>query len=74
MPNTTDRSERLPILQEIRDELITAAHKQEANRDAAARVRSWLSHRMNATVIAVAFVLAGGAIAAAATGVLMEAL
>ncbi len=70
MPDTTDRSEHLPILQEIRDELIAAAHKQEANRDAAARVRSWLSRRMNATVMAVAFVLAGGAIAAAATGVL----
>ncbi len=70
MPNTTDQYEHLPILQEIRDELIAAAHKQEANRDAAARLRSWLSGRVNAVVIAVAFVLAGGAIAAAATGVL----
>jgi len=70
MSNTTDRFEHLPILREIRDELIAAAHKQEANRDATARVRSWLSHRTNATVMAVVFVLAGGAIAAAATGVL----
>jgi hypothetical protein len=70
MPDTTDRFEHLKILQEVRDELIAVAHRQEANRDAAARVRSWLSRRMNATVMAVAFVLAGGAIAAAATGVL----
>jgi hypothetical protein len=70
MPDAPNRFQDLPILQELRNELIAAAHKQEANRDAAARVRSWLSRRMNATVMAVAFVLAGGAIAAAATGVL----
>ena len=70
MPNTTDRFEHLHILQEMRDELIAAAHRQEANRRAAARVRSWLSRRVNAAVMAVALVLAGGAIAVAATGVL----
>jgi hypothetical protein len=70
MLNTVDRFEYLPILQELRNELIAVAHKQEANHDAAARVRSWLSRRLNATVMAVAFVLSGGAIAAAATGVL----
>jgi hypothetical protein len=70
MPNTVDRFEHLPILQELRNELVAIAHKQEANRGAAARVRSWLSRRTNATVMAVAFVLSGGAIAAAATGVL----
>jgi hypothetical protein len=69
MPDTTDRFEDLPILQELRDELVVAAHNQEANRDAAAAVR-WLLRRMNTTVIAVASVLAGGAIAVAATGVL----
>jgi hypothetical protein len=70
MPDAPNRFQDLPILQELRNELIAAAHKQEANRDAAARVRSWLSRRGNAAVMAVAFVLAGGAIAAAATGVL----
>jgi hypothetical protein len=70
MPDATDRFEHLPILQELRNELIAVAHKHEANRDAAAGVRSWLSRRVNAAVIAVAFVLAGGAIAVAATGVL----
>jgi hypothetical protein len=70
MPDATNRFEHLPILQELRNELIALAHKQEANRDAAARVRSWLSRRMNATMMAVAFVLGGGAIAVAATGVL----
>jgi hypothetical protein len=71
MPEATNRFEHLPILHELRNELIAAAHKQEANRDAAAAgVRSWLSRRTNAAVMAVAFVLAGGAIAVAATGVL----
>jgi hypothetical protein len=70
MPDTTDRFEHLQILRELRDELIAAAHRQEANGRAAASVRSWLSRRANAGVIAVALVLAGGAIAAAATGVL----
>ena len=32
MPDATDRFEHLPILQEVRDELIAAAHRQEANR------------------------------------------
>jgi hypothetical protein len=70
MPDSTDRFEHLPILHELRNELIAIAHEQEANRDAAARAWSWLSHRMNSTIMTVAFVLAGGAIAAAATGVL----
>jgi hypothetical protein len=70
MPETTDRFEHLQILQEVRDELIAAAHRQEATRGAAAGVRSWLSRRVNAVVMAVVLVLAGGAIAAAATGVL----
>jgi hypothetical protein len=70
MPDTTNRFEHLHILQELRDELIAAAHKQEANRGGAAGVRSWLSRRVNAAVIAVVFVLAGGAVAVAATGVL----
>jgi hypothetical protein len=70
MPDSTDRFEHLRILQELRHDLVAAAHRQEANHDPAAAVRSWLSRRMNATVMAVAFVLAGGAIAVAATGVL----
>ncbi len=32
MPDTTDRFEHLAILQEVRDELIAAAHRREANR------------------------------------------
>jgi hypothetical protein len=70
MPDSTDRFEHLRILQELRHDLVAAAHRQEANHGPAAAVRSWLSRRMNATVMAVAFVLAGGAIAVAATGVL----
>ena len=70
MPDTAGRSERLPILQELRSELIAVALEQEAGRDAASPLRSWLSRRMNATVMAAAFVLAGGAIAVAATGLL----
>jgi hypothetical protein len=70
MPDTIDRFEHLQILQEVRDELIAAAHRQEANGRAAAGVRSWLSRRANAVVMAAVLVLAGGAIAAAATGVL----
>jgi hypothetical protein len=70
MPDTTDRFEHLQILQEVRDELIAAAHRQEASPRAAAGVRSWLSRRVNAAVMAVAFVLVGAAIAVAATGVL----
>jgi hypothetical protein len=70
MPDSTDRFEHLQILQEVRDELIAAAHRQEASPGAAAGVRSWLSRRLNAGVMAVVLVLAGGAIAVAATGVL----
>ncbi len=70
MPDTTGRFEHLQILQEVRDELIAAAHRQEASPRAAAGVRSWLSRRVNAGVMAMVLVLSGGAIAVAATGVL----
>jgi hypothetical protein len=70
MPDTTDRFEHLQILQEVRDELIAAAHRQEASPRATASVRSWLSRRVNAGVMAVVLVLSGGAIAVAATGLL----
>jgi hypothetical protein len=70
MPDATERFQHLPILQELRNELVVVAHKRAADRDSAAGVRSWLSRRINAAAIVVAFVLAGGAIAVAATGVL----
>jgi hypothetical protein len=70
MPDSTDRFEHLQILQEVRDELIAAAHRQEAGPRAAAGVRSWLSRRVNAGVTAMVLVLSGSAIAVAATGVL----
>jgi hypothetical protein len=70
MPDTTDRFEHLQILQEVRDELIAAAHRQEASPRATASVRSWLSRRVSAGVMAVVLVLSGGAIAVAATGLL----
>ncbi len=70
MSDTTDRFEHLKILQEVRDQLIDAAHRQEVNRRAASGVRLWLSRRVNAVVMAAVLVLAGGAIAVAATGVL----
>jgi hypothetical protein len=70
MPDTPDRFEHLAVLQELRDELIAAAHRQEATRGAAAGMRAWLSRRVNAGVLAVVLVLSGGAIAVAATGVL----
>ncbi len=70
MPDSADRFEHLQILQELRDELIAAAHSREANRRAAFGARPWPSRRVNALVIAVVLVLSGGAIAVAATGVL----
>jgi hypothetical protein len=70
MPDSTDPFEHLQILQELRDELIAAAQRREAGRRPTAGVRSWLSRRVNAGVIAVVLVLSGGAIAVAATGVL----
>jgi len=70
MPESTERFGHLPILAEVRDDLIAAAHRQEGSRSAGAGVRQWLSHRANTVVVALALVLAGGAIAAAATGVL----
>ena len=45
--------------QGARDELIAAARRREADRGAASGLRSWLSRRINAAVMAVAFVLAG---------------
>ena len=50
--------------------LTAAAHRQETHDHRTWRVRSWLSHRLNAAVMAVVLVLAGGAIAVAATGLL----
>ncbi len=70
MPDASDRFKHLPILQELRAELLAVARKQEANRGVVAGVRSWLSRRVNAAAIALVFVLSGGAIAVAATGVL----
>jgi hypothetical protein len=70
MPDAADRFQHLPILRELRSELVAVARKQEADRGPAAGVRSWLSRRVNAAVIVVAFLLAGGAVAVAATGVL----
>ncbi len=52
------------------EQLLAAAHRQEANHRTAAGVFSWLSRRLNAAVVTVTLVLAGGAIAVAATGVL----
>ncbi len=69
MPETTDRFEDLPILRELREDLIAAAHTHESNGDTAAAVR-WLLRRTHASVIALVFALAGGAIAVAATGLL----
>ncbi len=46
--------------------------RREVNGDAAAGVRSWLSRRVNAVVIAAVLVLAGGTIAVAATDVLSD--
>ncbi len=70
MPDTTNRFEHLHILQELRDDLIAAAHRQEADLPVAGRMRSWLSRRVNAVVVAMALMLAGGGIAVAATGLL----
>jgi hypothetical protein len=50
--------------------LSAAAHRQETDRRTRWSVRSWLSHRLGAAVAALAFVLTGGAIAVAATGLL----
>lgn len=50
--------------------LSAAAHRQETDRRARWSVHSWLSHRLGATVMALALVLTGGAIAVAATGLL----
>jgi hypothetical protein len=69
MPDT-DRFEHLEILQELRGQLIAAAHTQDASRRAGTGLRSWLSRRANTVAVALILVLAGGAIAVAATGVL----
>ncbi|MGO9490633.1 MAG: hypothetical protein ACLQBB_16635 [Solirubrobacteraceae bacterium] len=70
MPEASDRFAHLPVLQELRSELIAAAHQKEANRHSATGLRAWLSRPVNAAVIALALVLGGAAIAVAATGVL----
>ena len=70
MPDETGRFAHLQILQELRDDLISAAERREANHRPGTGVRSWLSGRANAVVIAVVLALSGGAIAVAATGVL----
>lgn len=51
-------------------QLAAAAERQEARRDARLGVCAWLSHRLNAAAAAAVLVLAGGAVAVAATGVL----
>jgi hypothetical protein len=51
--------------------LAAAAERQEAHRSGQdSGVRAWLSHRLNTAVVAAALLLAGGAVAVAATGVL----
>jgi hypothetical protein len=50
--------------------LIVAAERQASNGRVATSKRGWRSNRVNAVAIAAVLVLAGGAIAAAATGVL----
>jgi hypothetical protein len=50
--------------------LNAAARRNERGGPARGSVRSWLSHRLSATVVALALVLTGGAIAVAATGLL----
>jgi hypothetical protein len=70
MPDTTSWFERLPILRELRSELIAAANRQDANHHATTNVRTWLSRPMNAAAMALVLVLGGAAIAVAATGVL----
>jgi hypothetical protein len=52
------------------DTLSAAAHRRERGGSARWSVRSWFSHRLSAAVAALAVVLAGGAIAVAATGLL----
>ncbi len=51
-------------------ELAAAAERQEAHRSAQGGVRAWLSRRLNAAAVAASLLLAGGAVAVAATGVL----
>jgi hypothetical protein len=52
------------------EQLAAAATRQHARGGSASRARAWLPRRLNAPLIAAIVVLAGGAIAAAATGVL----
>jgi hypothetical protein len=70
MPDSTHPFEHLEILHELRADLVAAAHRQEATRGAGGGLRSWLARRLNAPVMAVVLLLAGGAVAVAATGVL----
>jgi hypothetical protein len=55
------------------ERLIAAAERQAGNQRAAMGRRSWLSHRLNAALVAAGLVLGGGAVAVAATGVLSGA-
>lgn len=55
------------------NELTAAAERTEGPRDIQGGVRTWLSRRLNAAAAAVALLLAGGAVAVAATGVLTGA-
>ncbi|MGO9557920.1 MAG: hypothetical protein ACLPYW_02375 [Acidimicrobiales bacterium] len=52
------------------EKLIAAAERQAGNGRAATSKRAWRSHRLNAVVIAAVLLLAGGAIAIAAAGLL----
>lgn len=70
MPEGADPFAQLQILQELREELIAAAHRREANGPVAPIGGAWSSRRLKALVMAVVLMLAGGAIALAATGVL----
>jgi hypothetical protein len=70
MPDAGGHFPHLQILQELRDDLIAAADRREAEHRPGAVVRSWLSRRAHAVALAVVLALSGGAIAVAATGVL----
>jgi len=52
------------------EQLSEAARRQDGVEHTPSRLRAWLSRRLNAALIAVVAVLAGGAVAIAATGVL----
>jgi hypothetical protein len=70
VPETPSDFSHLPILAELREELAAAAQREDAPAPSPGGVRRWLSSRVHAVAVATALVLTGGAIAAAATGVL----